>query len=120
MQKAEIVLTVLRKQSIQSKDFVFDRLYRNFFNLDLFMLAYSRLYAKEGNMTLGVDNKTIDGFNIEKIEKIIESLKTETYYPKPSRRTYIPKKNGGTRPLGIPSFEDKLVQEVLRMILEAI
>ena len=120
MQKAEIVLTVLRKQSIQSKDFVFDRLYRNFFNLDFFMLAYSRLYAKEGNMTLGIDNKTIDGFNIEKIEKIIESLKTETYYPKPSRRTYIPKKNGGTRPLGIPSFEDKLVQEVLRMILEAI
>jgi group II intron reverse transcriptase/maturase len=120
MQNAEVVLTVLRKQSIKSKDFTFNRLYRNFFNLDFFMLAYSRIYAKEGNMTLGLDNKTIDGFNIEKVEKIIEKLKTETYYPKPSRRTYIPKKNGGTRPLGIPTLEDKLVQEILRMILEAI
>lgn len=120
MQKAEIVLTGLRKQSFQSKIFVFDRLYRNFFNLDFFMSAYSRLYAKEGNMTFGIDEKTIDGFNISLINKIISKLKNETYYPKPSRRVYIPKKNGKPRPLGIPSFEDKLVQEVLRMILEAI
>ena len=120
MQKAEIVLTVLRKKSIQSKEFVFDRLYRNFFNTDFFMLAYSRLYAKEGNMTFGIDGKTIDGFNINLINKVIAKLKDEAYYPKPSRRVYIPKKSGKLRPLGIPSFEDKLVQEVLRMILEAI
>jgi group II intron reverse transcriptase/maturase len=120
MQKAEVVLAVLRKQSTQSKDFVFDRLYRNLFNPDFYMLAYGNLYAKEGNMTPGTDGKTIDGFNIDLIDGIMEKLRQEIYYPKPSRRTYIPKKNGKLRPLGIPSFEDKLVQEVLRMLLVAI
>lgn len=58
--------------------------------------------------------------SIERIEQLIESLKNETYQPAPSKRAYIPKKNGKKRPLGIPSFNDKLVQEVVRMILEAI
>jgi group II intron reverse transcriptase/maturase len=120
MQKAEIVLTMLRKQSVQSHEFVFDRLYRNLFNPDFYMLAYSNLYAKEGNMTPGTDGKTIDGFNIERINRIIEKIRREAYYPQPSRRVYIPKKNGKLRPLGIPSFDDKLVQEVLRIMLEAI
>jgi group II intron reverse transcriptase/maturase len=120
MQKAEIVLAILRKQSKQSKDYEFNRLYRNLFNQDFYMLAYNNLYAKEGNMTAGTDGKTIDGFNISLVERIITRIKNETYYPQPSRRTYIPKKNGKLRPLGIPSFEDKLVQEVLRMLLEAI
>jgi len=71
-------------------------------------------------MTKGTDNQTIDGMSLKRIEKIITSLKDESYQPKPSRRTYIPKKNGKMRPLGIPSFEDKLLQEVIRMILEAI
>lgn len=71
-------------------------------------------------MTFGIDGKTIDGFNINLINKVIAKLKDEAYYPKPSRKVYIPKKSGKLRPLGIPSFEDKLVQEVLRMILEAI
>ncbi|MBR0600664.1 reverse transcriptase domain-containing protein, partial [Sinanaerobacter chloroacetimidivorans] len=73
-----------------------------------------------GNMTEGVDNRTIDGFKYEMIDTLIEKLKTEQYYPKPVRRTYIPKKNGKTRPLGIPSFEDKLLQEVIRQLLESI
>jgi len=120
MQKAEVILSILSKKSMQSHGAMFDRLYRNLFNSDFYMLAYSNLYAKEGNMTPGTDGKTIDGFNISQIKKIIEKLRTETYYPKPVRRTYIPKKDGKLRPLGIPSFEDKLVQEVLRMMLVAI
>ena len=71
-------------------------------------------------MTKGADNKTADGFNIELIEKIINELKNESYSPTPVRRKYIDKKNGKKRPLGIPSFRDKLVQEVVRMILESI
>jgi len=71
-------------------------------------------------MTAGTDGKTIDGMSIERIDRLIESLKDESYQPKPSRREYIPKKNGKMRPLGIPSIEDKLLQEVVRMILEAI
>lgn len=71
-------------------------------------------------MTKGTDNKTIDGMSIKRIDTIISKLRDESYQPQPSRRTYIPKKNGKMRPLGIPSFDDKLVQEVVRMILEAI
>ena len=56
----------------------------------------------------------------ERINKIIEKLKDFSYQPKPARRTYIPKKNGKLRPLGIPSIDDKLVQEVVRMLLNSI
>ena len=120
MQSAEVVLSMLAQKSAQNSEYVFDRLYRNLFNPDFFMLAYSNLYAKEGNMTEGVDEDTIDGFSTSNVEKLIEKLRNETYYPKPVRRTYIPKKNGAYRPLGIPSFEDKLVQEVVRLLLQAI
>jgi group II intron reverse transcriptase/maturase len=95
-------------------------LYRNLFNPDFYLLAYSNIYAREGNMTEGVDAETIDGFNTKKVEEIITRLKQETYSPKPVRRTSIPKKNGAFRPLGIPSFPDKLVQEVVRLLLQAI
>lgn len=71
-------------------------------------------------MTKGTDNKTVDGMSVERIKKIILTLKDESYQPQPARRTYIPKKNGKMRPLGIPSFDDKLLQEVIKMILEAI
>ncbi|NLI93110.1 MAG: hypothetical protein GX434_13280 [Peptococcaceae bacterium] len=120
MQKAEVVLSMLGQRSIQSSDFIFDRLYRNLFNPDFYKLAYSNIHTAEGNMTPGTDGNTIDGFNIGMIDKIISQMKQETYYPKPVRRVYIPKKNGKLRPLGIPSFQDKLVQEVLRLILQAI
>lgn len=120
MQKSEVVLSILREKSIRNGNFVFDRLYRNLFNADLYIRAYDKIYAKEGNMTPGVDNDTIDGFGYEIIEQLINKLKGERYYPNPVRRTYIPKKNGKMRPLGIPSFADKLVQEVVRQILEAI
>lgn len=71
-------------------------------------------------MTPGTDGTTIDGFSRKQISQLIELLKWERYQPKPVRRTYIPKKNGKMRPLGIPAFADKLVQEVVRQILEAI
>jgi hypothetical protein len=102
MQNAEVVLSMLGQKSAQESTWVFDRLYRNFFNQDFFMLAYNNIYAKEGNMTEGVDGSTIDGFNTATVLKLIERLKTETYSPKPVRRTYIPKKNGTLQPLGIP------------------
>ena len=98
----------------------YERLYRILFNEDMYHIAYQRIYAKPGNMTKGVDGKTIDGFSISHIERLIDTLKGETYQPQPSQRVYIPKKNGKMRPLGIPSFIDKLLQEVIRMILEAI
>lgn len=120
MQKANIVLSILNKNSHKDELYNFDRIYRNLFNLDFYLKAYEKIYAKEGNMTAGVDGQTIDGFSKNRILKLIDKLKAEKYYPNPVRRTYIKKKNGKLRPLGIPSFEDKIVQEVIRQLLEAI
>lgn len=108
------------KSHANDKGYCYRRLYRNLFNQDFFLAAYQKIYAKEGNMTKGADGKTIDGMSIERITALIQALKTEEYKPAPSRRVYIPKKNGKQRPLGIPSVEDKLVQEVVRMLLEGI
>jgi len=121
MQNAKTILTILNQKSAGSKQFVFDRIYRNTFNPDFFIEAYQKIYAKPGNMTPGTDGQTIDGFKRSKIDKLINLLRSEQYYPTPVRRTYIEKKNSKKkRPLGIPSFEDKLVQEVIRRMLEAI
>lgn len=113
---------VLNSLSEHSKDasYRFERLYRILFNEEMFYVAYQRIYAKEGNMTKGSDGQNIDNMSLKRIEKLIDTLKDETYQPQPSRRVYIPKKNGKKRPLGVPTFNDKLIQEVVRMVLEAI
>ena len=92
------------------------------YNPEFYLLAYKNIYANDGSMTPGVDGVTTDGMSLERIDKIIASLKDRSYRPNPARRTYIAKKNNPAkkRPLGIPSGDDKLVQEVVRMILESI
>ncbi|MCR4719017.1 MAG: group II intron reverse transcriptase/maturase, partial [Firmicutes bacterium] len=113
------VLNSLSQHS-NNEQYRYQRLYRLLYNKEMYSVAYQKIYAKEGNMTKGSDDRTIDGMSLERIEKLINSLKDESYQPAPARREYIPKKNGKMRPLGIPSFEDKLLQEVVRMVLEAI
>ena len=119
MRNPEQVLNILAGHSNEPA-YKYERLYRILFNEQMFFVAYQRMYAKPGNMTPGTDGKTEDEMSIDRINKLIESIKDETYSPNPAKRIYIPKKNGKMRPLGIPSFEDKLVQEVVRMVLEAI
>ena len=120
MQPIIEILARIEQNSKANKDEVFTRLYRYLLRPDLYHIAYQRLYRNNGAATKGVDEDTADGYSEEKVNKIIESLAKENYTPKPARRTYIRKSNGRMRPLGIPTFTDKLVQEVLRMILEAI
>lgn len=119
MRNPENVLNSLQEHSAQS-NYVYKRLYRNLYSQEFFLQAYQNIYAKQGNMTAGVDGKTIDAMSIKRINRLIEELKTEQYHPQPSKRIYIPKKSGGKRPLGIPTIDDKLVQETVRMILESI
>ncbi len=115
---------VLNSLSDKSKnpEYRFQRLYRNLYNPDFYLLAYKNIYANGGSMTPGVNGITIDGMSSQRIAKLIESLKDRSYQPNPARRTYIAKKNNPAkkRPLGIPSGDDKLVQEVIRMLLESI
>ena len=115
------ILAGLQKNSTENADEIFTRLFRYLLRPDIYFTAYKNLYANSGAGTRGINDDTADGFGEEKIQKIIESLRSESYRPNPVRRTYIQKKNSKKcRPLGIPTFSDKLVQEALRMILEAI
>lgn len=114
------ILERMKENSEKNKEEVFTRLYRYLLRPDLYFIAYQKLYSNNGAATEGADRDTADGFSETKVEKLIASLADESYCPKPSRRIYLKKPNGKHRPLGIPSFSDKLVQEVLRMVLEAV
>jgi len=117
MQNAEAVLAVLRERGRQG--LLCDELYRQLFNRELYLLAYGRIYANQGAMTPGASAETADGMSEAKIDQIIEAMRHERYRFTPARRLFIPKKNGKMRPLGLPSWSDKLVGEVVRLLLEA-
>jgi len=93
--------------------------YRCLFNENLFLTAYSKIYSNQGALTPGTENDTMDGMSLQRIRNLIDLLRHEQFNPRPNRQTRIPKKSGGTRPLGIPNGSEKLVQEVIRMLLEA-
>jgi RNA-directed DNA polymerase len=95
-------------------------LYKIICQPEIWQEAYARIYSNKGAMTKGSNDNTLDGMSFQRIDSIIKSLKEETYQPTPVRRIYIPKRSGKLRPLGIPSGDDKLVQEVVRIILERI
>ena len=117
MQSAQTYLEVVRSRGERRLEL--RRVYRNLKNRELFLLAYAKLYANDGALTPGAELKdTVDAMSLKRIDDMITALDTGTYQWKPTRRIYIPKKNG-QRPLGIPSWSDKLLQEVLRMVLTA-
>ena len=121
MRNPNHVLESLRKQAC-NESYQFDRLYRNLYNLEFYLEAYAKIAQSQGSMTAGTDGTTLDDMSTPRIERLIGKLKNHTYQPNPARRTYIAKQSNPakTRPLGIPSTDDKLVQEIVRMILEAI
>jgi len=117
MQDAETVLAIIRKRGTEGQNL--EGIFRQLFNPDLYLRAYGRIYRNAGSMTKGTTDETVDGMSQRKIEGIIELLRNERFRWTPVRRILIPKKNGKTRPLGIPQWTDKLLQEVMRSILEA-
>ena len=117
MQNAETVLDVLRERG--RRGLPLEGIYRQLFNPQLYLLAYGRIYSNKGAMTPGPDAETADGMTMGKIERIIDAVRHERYRFRPVRRHYIPKKDGKQRPLGLPSWSDKLLGEVMRLLLEA-
>src|SRR6266536_3296245 len=117
MQSAETVLGVQRERG--RRGLPLDEVYRQLFNPALYLLAYGRIYSNKGSMTPGVTGETVDGMSMGKIGRIIDALRHERYRFSPARRVYIPNKNGKMRPLGLPTWSDKLVGEVVRLLLEA-
>ncbi len=117
MQDAGTVLAVLRERG--RRGLPCDELYRQMFNKELYLLAYGNVYSNKGAMTPGPGGETADGMSEAKISQIIELMRYERYRFTPVRRVWIPKKNGKLRPLGLPPWSDKLVGEVVRLLLEA-
>ena len=117
MQDAGTVLAVLRERG--RKGLPCEGLYRQMFNKSLYLLAYGNIYSNQGAMTPGACDETADGMSEEKIDQIIAAMRGERYRFAPVRRVHIPKKNGKLRPLGLPSWSDKLAGEVVRLLLEA-
>ena len=114
MRNAETVLSVIRERGRQRLPL--ERIYRLLFNPTLYLVAYGRIASNRGALTPGATPETADGMTLARIDTIIEALRFERYRWTPARRTYIPKTNGKKRPLGIPTWSDKLLQEVIRPI----
>ena len=119
MQEPNRLLTILSRMA-EKPEIKFDKLFQKLYNPNLWLMAYESIAPKPGNMTKGTDDRTVDGMGMERIHQVITDLKMSRYKPTPVRRTYIKKANGKLRPLGIASFEDKLLQTVVKFILEAI
>jgi retron-type reverse transcriptase len=117
MQTTEVILGLLRERG--KRGLPLTRIYRQLYNANLYLTAYGRIYRNKGAMTPGITEETADGMSLEKISTIITALRQERYEWEPARRTYIPKKNGKKRPLGMPIWSDKLLAEVMRMLLDA-
>jgi group II intron reverse transcriptase/maturase len=117
LQSAETVLGVLRERG--RRGLPCTELYRQMFNPQLYLMAYGRIYANKGAMTPGATAETVDGMSLDKIDRIIDAMRHERYRFSPVKRVLIPKKNGKLRPLGVPGWTDKLVGEVMRLLLEA-
>ena len=117
MRTAETILNIIQDRG--RRGLPLDDVYRQLYNPDMYLRAYAKLSKNDGAMTPGTTEETVDGMSTETIAKIIEAIRYERWKWKPVRRIAIPKRKGGQRPLGIPTWTDKMVQEVIRLILEA-
>jgi group II intron reverse transcriptase/maturase len=117
MQDTNVYLELLHERG--KKGLPLERVYRQLYNKKLYLTAYGKIYRNAGAMTPGVTEETVDSMSLEKVDTIIKALQYERYQWEPARRTYIPKRNGNKRPLGMPVWSDKLLAEVVRMILNA-
>lgn len=117
MRETTTILGLIHERG--KKGLPLERVQRLLYNRSLYLTAYGRMYRNQGALTKGTTEETVDGMSLDKIDTLIEVLRDGTFQWRPARRTYIPKKNGKKRPLGIPAWSDKLVQEVMRLVLNA-
>jgi len=113
-----MVLAIISERG--KKGLPLERVYRHLFNRDLYLMAYGKIYANAGALTPGSTSETADEMSLSKIDAIIEAVRYERYRWTPTRRIYIEKKHSTKkRPLSMPTWSDKLLQEVIRLILES-
>ena len=115
----ETKLARISQLSKENPDMVFTSL-GHLINQEMLKSCHTQM---DGTKAVGIDGiiKEEYGRNLEEnLNALVERLKRKSYKPKPARLVEIPKDNGKLRPLSIYCYEDKLVQEALRRILEAV
>jgi retron-type reverse transcriptase len=117
MRTAETILNIIQDRG--KRQLPLNDVYRQLYNPDMYLRAYARIQRNNGALTQGITSETVDGMSQDKIAKTIKAIRLERWPWTPVRRVAIPKSNGKTRPLGIPTWSDKWLQEVIRFILEA-
>ena len=117
MLTAESYLNIIQDRG--KRKLPLDDVYRQFSNPDLYLRSYAKLYKNDGAMTPGTTGETVDGMSLDKIDRVIEAIRCERWKWPPVRRVYISKPKGGKRPLGMPDWSPKVVQDIVRSILEA-
>lgn len=114
-------LEIIAKLNERNKSFVNKDLYRLLYSKELYIIAYENIKGNKGALTPATSGETLQGFSIQRIDKLIEQMRLQSWKPKLARQILIPKPGKTTlRPLGIQGPEDKIVQEIVRMILNAI
>jgi retron-type reverse transcriptase len=106
MQETETLLSITQQRG--ARGLPLKNVYRMLYNRNLYLTAYGNLYSNRGAMTKGTTDETVDGMSLDKIDRIITMVRDERYRWSPARRIHIPKPNGKTRKLGIPTWSDKL------------
>ncbi len=117
LQDATTVLGIIRQRG--ERRLPLKNLYRQLYNPQFYFRAYARLYSNDGAMTPDTTGETVDGMSREKIKTMIDLIRQERWRWTPVKRVYIPKKSGKLRPLGLPSWSSKVMQEVVRQLLDA-
>ena len=109
---AETILNIIQDRG--KRKLPLDDVYRQLYNPDMYLRAYAKLYKNSGAMTPGTMEETVDGMSLDKIDRVIEAIRCERWKWPPARRVYIDKPTGGKRPLGMPDWSPKVVQEIIR------
>ena len=113
-------LSVIRHKSKINKDWKHTDLFRILRKNDIWIAAYENIKSNKGALTPGITKETLDGHSIQRLVRLRDKVVNESYQFKPVNEIEIPKPNGRKRPLGLSTANDKIVQEVIRMVLEAI
>ena len=117
MRTADTILNIIQDRG--KRKLPLDDVYRQLYNPDFSLRSYAKMYKNDGAMTPGTTEETVDGMSLNKIDQVIEALRCERWKWPPVRRVLIDKPQGGKRPLGIPDWSPKVVQDIVRSILEA-
>ena len=117
MRTAETILNIIQDRG--KRKLPLDDVYRQLYNPDMYLRSYAKLYPNDGAMTPGITEETVDGWSMEKVAAIIVAIRDERWQWTPVKRVLIDKPKGGKRPLGLPVWSDKVVQDIIRSILEA-